>query len=259
MHDSTYLDLVQPEPVTPEPSRLVQRPVMLQGWYDLTSLHWRYDPAIVQRLLPEGFTVDTCEGSAWVGLIPFHMRRIRLPVGQRGLTAGSWSTFPETNVRTYLVDPHGRRGVWFCSLDITRLAPTLVARVVYGLPYCWSRMTIDHPTSTTRRYQAARRWPSTHRDAGGSIEVTIGEHIDCPSELQLFLSARWALGSTLLGHRLWADVDHPPWELHRATATAWDTSLIRAAGLPEPVGEPLALWSPGVEVRIGRPHRIASG
>jgi uncharacterized protein YqjF (DUF2071 family) len=57
----------------------VAHPVMLQGWYDLTALHWRFEPAEVQALLPPGFVVDTFDGSAWVGLIPFHMRRIRVP------------------------------------------------------------------------------------------------------------------------------------------------------------------------------------
>jgi hypothetical protein len=89
---------------------------MLQGWHDLASVHWRYDPTVVQSLLPAGFRVDTFDDAAWVGLIPFHMRRIRLP----GLPSfGPLSTFPETNIRTYIVDAAGRRGVWFASLDVT--------------------------------------------------------------------------------------------------------------------------------------------
>jgi uncharacterized protein len=44
--------------------------------------------------------------------------------------------------------------------------------------------------------------------------------------------------------------------LHRATARVVDDGLVAAAGLPQPVGEPLVLYSPGVDVRIGRPHRL---
>ncbi|MCB0962540.1 MAG: DUF2071 domain-containing protein, partial [Acidimicrobiales bacterium] len=74
-----------------------------------------------------------------------------------------------------------------------------------------------------------------------------------------FLSARWALG-TRFGRRLmWADVDHPPWPLHRAEVLDWDETLIAAAGLPAPEGEPHVLWSPGVEVRIALPHRTGAG
>ena len=128
---------------------------MLQGWHDLASVHWRYDPAVVQALLPDGFTVDTFDGAAWVGLIPFHMRRIRVP---HTPALGPLSTFPETNVRTYLLDPEGRPGVWFCSLDITRLLPALVARVSYRLPYCWAQMSIERDRDIIT-YTSRRRWP----------------------------------------------------------------------------------------------------
>lgn len=238
---------------------------MLQGWHELTSIHWRYEPEVVQALLPSGFRVDTFDGSAWVGLLPFHMRRIRIP----GLPAlGPLSTFPETNVRTYLVDPAGRRGVWFCSLDITRLVPALVARITYNLPYCWADMTIERPTPVTGRpsdpagvwtYRSSRRWPSPRGAAAASVvSVRVGEPIPDEeiSDLEHFLSARWALGTTFAGKPVWAEVDHPPWPLHRAEVLACDQTLVTAAGLPAPTGDPVAMWSPGIEVRIGRPRRV---
>lgn len=51
----------------------VRRPVMLQGWEALTFLHWRVDADALARLLPDSLQVETCEGSAWVGLVPFVM------------------------------------------------------------------------------------------------------------------------------------------------------------------------------------------
>jgi uncharacterized protein len=132
------------EPITLTPPNPVARPIMLQGWYNVAQIHWRYEPSVVQALLPKGFTVDTFDGSAWVGLIPFEMRRIRLPFGPNdGLGVGRFGTFPETNVRTYIRDRRGQRGVWFFSLDINRVAATLIARTGYGLPYCTATMSID--------------------------------------------------------------------------------------------------------------------
>lgn len=243
---------VAPDPITASCPQRVERPVMLQGWHDLASIHWRYDSAVVQALLPPGFTVDTFDGSAWVGVLPFHMRRIRVP-GTPAL--GPLSTFPETNVRTYLVDPAGRRGVWFCSLDITRLLPALVARVSYHLPYCWAAMSIEQEGDVWR-YRSRRRWP--RRGPSTDLAVRVGEAIPQgqESELELFLSARWALGTTLFGRPMWAEVDHPPWPLHRAELLSIDETIVTAAGLPAPQGEPVVLWSPGVEVRIGRPRRV---
>ena len=88
-----------PEAVRPDSPHRITRPLMLQGWYDLTALHWPYEPADVQARLPEGFVVDTFEDSAWIGLIAFTMRRVHIP----GMAAlGRVSTFPETNIRTYI-------------------------------------------------------------------------------------------------------------------------------------------------------------
>lgn len=239
-----------PEPITTSCPRPVARPVMLQEWHDLASLHWPYEPAVVEAQLPRGLRVDTYGGVAWVGLIPFHMQRIRLP---RGPALRGWSTFPETNVRTYVVAPDGRRAVWFFSLDVTSLVPAVVARTAYGLPYCWSAMSINRPTPDTVEYATTRRWP--HGGATSRVRIGIGEPVERPDGLEQFVTARWALASDLLGSGMWADVDHAPWPLHRAELLHCDDWLMAAAGLPEPVGDPLVLWSPGVEVRVGRPRR----
>lgn len=244
------------DPITPGAPHDIAHPVMLQGWHNLTALHWRYEPAEVQALLPKGFTVDTFDGSAWVGLIPFHMRRIRVP----GLPPfGPLSTFPETNIRTYIVDPTGRRAVWFFSLDITRLLPALVARISYRLPYCWSRMSIDghgDGDGATRRYQSQRRWP--RRGATSQVTVRIGHQLTGRdlTELDHFLTARWALGTTFGRWLVWAEISHPPWLIHSAEVLECDESLIEAAGLGRPRGEPVVRWSPGVDVRIGIPRSI---
>ena len=89
----------------PAPIEPVHRPIMLQGWKDLTYLHWSYDPDAVQQRLPAGLEVDTFADKAWVGLVAFRMERIRLP-GTPGVPY--FGTFPETNVRTYVVDRDGR-------------------------------------------------------------------------------------------------------------------------------------------------------
>lgn len=42
----------------PPPPRIA-RPVMYHHWRWITFLHWRYPPAVVQRLLPPGLTAET--------------------------------------------------------------------------------------------------------------------------------------------------------------------------------------------------------
>ena len=52
---------------------------------------------------------------------------------------------------------------------------------------------------------------------------------------------------------------HQPWPLHRGQLLDLDDGLISAAGLPPPDGEPLVHYSPGVDVRIGRPETAGDG
>lgn len=243
------MEATLPYPLTPaEP---VSRAIMRQGWRDLTYVHWAYDPAVVQARLPAGLTVDTFAGAAWVGLVAFHMQRIRIP----GTPAIPFlGTFPETNVRTYVRGPDGRPGVWFDSLDVNRLLPVLVARASYRLPYMWSKMTIERRNDRVT-YAAQRRWPGP-RGACSALSIVRGRSIAQPSDLENFLTARWGLFTQLRSRLAYAPVDHPAWPLETATISYLHDDLVEAAGYPTPTGIPMVHYSPGVEVNIGLPRSV---
>ncbi|WP_367123639.1 YqjF family protein [Streptomyces phytohabitans] len=242
-----------PEPVTADPPGAVASPLLTQSWLDLAFLHWAVAPEDVAGLLPPGAVPDTFDGATYVGLVAFRMHRVgwlRLPgVPYLG-------TFPETNVRLYSVDAHGRRGVVFRSLDASRLVPVLMGRAGFGLPYVWSRMSVRDAGDTVT-YASSRRWPGP-RGAHCRITVRKGERIAEPTELEHFLTARWGMHSAFLGRSLYLPNVHPRWPLHRAALVRCDEDLVAAAGLPAPSGEPVSvLYSPGVPVRFGRPARPA--
>jgi uncharacterized protein YqjF (DUF2071 family) len=223
---------------------------MRQCWERLTFLHWSFDPLDVQRLLPGSLQVDTLGGMAWVGLVPFLMR-----VSTAGGRRAPWvSEFCETNVRTYVRDSEGRAGIWFFSLDAARLAAVAVARTTYRLPYLWSSMRFrEHGTRVS--YDCRRRWPGP--GAASHVRISVGDPFSATEldERDHFLTARWILFSFAGGRHRFARACHQPWPLHRAQVQVVDDSLVTAAGLPRPQGEPLVHYSPGVDVRIGRPER----
>ena len=231
----------------PEPPH-VRIPVMRHYWRWLTFLHWRYPADVVQSHVPDGLAVETFDGTAWVGLIPFLMDEVRPP----GLPALPWlSRFPETNLRTYVRGPDGRTGIWFLSLDAARLPAVVAARATYGLRYFWSTMTVRR-TGDQIHYRGARIWPGP----SGSrydvrVELGAGRDEAGLTPLDHFLTARYSLYSTLLGRLVTADAEHPPWTLRRITLHGLRQDLVQAAGLPEPAGEPLLHASDGVRVRIG--------
>lgn len=225
---------------------------MRQKWRQLTYLHWPVDPSVVQATLPGGLFVDTYEGQAWIGLVPFSLH-LQVPV----LSRWKWGTsFAETNVRTYVKDRHGRAGVWFYSLDADRLAAVVAARTSYRLPYLWSAMSIAERDDSIS-YTSKRMWPGP-KGARADIEVRIGAAYepDEATDLEHFLTARWALFSSHKRGLHHAPVSHERWPLHHVELIRLDEDVVQTAGLPKPIGEPHVLFSPGVDVSVGLPHRV---
>lgn len=241
-------------PVTVDPPALAGRRVLRQRWADLAYLHWRYPLEEVQRLLPAGVRVDVFDDSAWVGLIPFVMRDVRVgptpPIPYLG-------TFVEVNVRTYVIDTVGRRAVWFFSLDVPRAVIVAVARSAFALRYCWSPGAAHTRLDSGRhRFEMRRRWP---RGGGAArIEFTVGEEMAEPDDLAHFLSARWGLLTTRRRSVLHGAVAHPRWPLHGLDELHVEQDVIEAAGLSMPRGEPHAMWSPGVDVEVGWLQRVGA-
>ena len=220
-----------------------------QRWQSLSFLHWRYDPGEVQRLLPPGLSVDVHDGAAWVGLTPFVL------VGFRPMCLPAVplvSTFPETNVRTYVRDNDGTDGLWFLSLDVSRLAAAAGARGLLWVPYHWASMSVEE--GPVVRYRSRRR---TAAGRGPAHDVTVrpGPALDeTRPPLVDFLTGRWRAFTRVSGRLVVVPVEHEPWPLFEAEVVEVDEDMLAAAGLPSPHGEPLTHFSPGVDVRIGFPR-----
>lgn len=241
------------EPISREPPLVPEPAVLRMRWARLAAVHWAVEPATVQRHLPDGLTVDTFEGRAYVGLLPFDMRDVRPPGVPPVLP---WvGDFPETNVRTYVLTPTGERGVWFHSLDASRLGAVLVARGLFRLPYMWARMSIT--TSPGRiRYRTRRRWPGP-RGTRSDLALRVGPRLvaDEVTPLDDWLSARWRFVDARGRGVVAAPMHHEAWPLHSATVEHLDDQLVAAAGYPALADGPPdhVRFSPGVDVTGGFP------
>jgi uncharacterized protein YqjF (DUF2071 family) len=240
------------EPISAVPPHHIRFAVMRQTWRDLTFLHWSFDPVLIRPLVPRDLELDLYEGAAWVGLVPFRITGLTLP---HAPAVPFLSRFPETNVRTYVADHEGRRGIWFFSLDAARLAAVLGARAGYALPYFWARMRVDAGPQSVR-YRSRR---IAGPPAAADIEIRPGEPLHEPTQFEVFLTARFRLFARRAGSILRADIEHPPWPLQRAEVLALRESLVHAAGLPDPAGAPLAHFASRIDVRIAAPVTQAHG
>jgi uncharacterized protein len=234
------------EPISAAPPHRVAFAVMRQTWRDLTFLHWPCNPVLVRPLVPRHFELDLHDGAAWIGLVPFVITGLTLP---RAPSLPWLSGFPETNVRTYVSDREGRRGVWFFSLDAARLPAVLAARAAYALPYFWARMSVEADASSVRYRSERIAGPR----AASEIEIRPGPPVNDPSPFEIFLTARFRLFAERARRIVRADIEHPPWPLQRAEVVSLRETLIRAAGLPEPTGAPVAHFSRRIDVRVAAP------
>jgi uncharacterized protein len=182
-------------------------PLAHQRWQTFTFLHWAYDPADVQRLLPSELEVHTYDGLAWVGLTPFLLCDFHPP----GLpSVPGLSTFPETNLRTYVLDSNGVDGLWFLSLDADELPTVLGARAFFRVPYHWACMSVEAGFTIT--YRSRRRWPPA---AGHDIVVEPGSPraAEDLGERDHFLTTRWRAFTKIAGCLVTVPVEQQPWPL----------------------------------------------
>ena len=139
------------------PWPLPSRPwVVAMRWHDLLFLHWPVVPDLIRPLIPKGLELDTFDGSAWIGVVPFRMSGVR----PHGFPRFAGLAFQELNVRTYVWTP-GRSGIWFLSLDAANRLAVRTARAWYGLPYYDARMTVrsERETIHYRSIRTGRRRP----------------------------------------------------------------------------------------------------
>ncbi len=95
-----------------------------------------------RRCCPRGLQVDTFQGSAWLGIVPFWLDRHQGP--RRAARSPERAAFPISNLRTYVRDQHtGTPGVYCFSLDASNLLAVAAARTFFHLPYHWAEMRLE--------------------------------------------------------------------------------------------------------------------
>lgn len=232
--------------------------VMTQRWNDLLFAHWPIAPAAVAKFVPEGLMIDTFHGSAWLGIVPFWMDRIKFRVIPAILGT---SSFPELNVRTYVRDPRtGTPGVLFLSLDAASLPAVVFARAVYRLPHHWAEMHLDERSDREFTYYSRRRFTSEpvmfvarYRGLGPTRKMVESG----PGSLEYFLTERYCLFTRGRdGQPMRANIHHIPWPLEAAEADIERNDLAAALGITVPNQPPVLHYSRRLAVYVWQLERL---
>jgi uncharacterized protein len=197
---------------------------MRQTWVDLLFAHWPVDPARLTAVVPAPLTVETFEGKAWLGVVPFAIRDL----GVRSMPGIPTATdFLEINVRTY-VSCNGRSGVYFFTLDASSTLAVAGARTAFGLPYHHATMSIgrsgDWISYSSERDEGSRSFRGRYRPVGAPFAAA-------PGTLEHFLTERYALMNVTSGGVQHVDIHHVPWPLRHAEAEIDVCTIAGVAGV----------------------------
>jgi len=224
-----------------------------QTWHDLLFAHWPIAPELVQQTLPPGLEVDTFDGAAWLGVIPFWMSNVQTRVlGERTVAIPTTTTFPELNLRTYVRSRvSGLRGVFFFSLDCASPLAVFGARTLFHLPYFPAKMSRTPLPGGHTRYISHRqltRRPANYEATYGPIPGAKPLPPSQPGTLQHFLTERYCLFTPFAGRILTGHIHHLPWPLEPAQADIPLNTIPAAHGFTLPDIPPVLHFSRALEV-----------
>jgi len=232
--------------------------VMTQRWNDLLFAHWPLPAKALAPFIPEGLQLDTYHGSAWLGVVPFWVDRIKFhglpPIPGLGKC-------PSLNLRTYVRDPrNGAPGVYFLSLDVSSLLTVALARALYRLPYHWADMYIDQRTEREFWFASRRRmskrpviFAARYRGLGPTRRLAESQ----PGSLEYFLSERYCLfARDRTGQAMRADIHPVLSPLEEAEAEIERNDLAAALGICLPNVPPVLHYSRRMAIYLWQLDRL---
>lgn len=221
--------------------------IMTQTWHELIFAHWPIPFAELRPLIPPLLEIETFEGEAWIGVVPFRMSHVH----PRGFPAvRGLSHFPELNVRTY-VRANGIPGVFFFSLDAGNPIAVSIARSFFHLPYFHAQMLCQKKDDATIHYHSLR----IHRGAPPADFVAAYRPVTPAytaqrGTIEYWLTERYCLYTVFQNHLYRADIQHRPWSLQAGEMEVQSNTMVEGHGLRLPATAPLLHYADLQEVLV---------
>ncbi len=213
-------------------------------WHDLAFLHWPIEANLLRPFIPADLEIDTYDGRAWLGVVPFRMtevcpRRVPRWLGGRD--------FAELNLRTYVRQRSNPEypGVWFFSLDAASWLGVRVARLWYGLPYYDARISIEYQGAAIKYHSQRTHRRAPPAELAVTYEPTAPPQTATPGSFEYWLTERYALysararGKTGFGQTRIGHIHHRPWPLQPGKALIEKCDMTRLINLELPEIDPI--------------------
>lgn len=228
--------------------------VVSMTWRDGLFVHWPVDPDRLRPHVPDRLTLETRDGRAWLSVLPFVLTK----VGLRGTPSVMRLAFPELNVRTY-VRYRGDPGLYFFNIDVDNALVAATVGRTTRLPVSRARMRVgaterNHVTFESERVRRKgdgppARFAATYRPDGEGFTAD-------PGTLAYWLAERRRFYAPDPTGVLTGEIAHDPWPLQPAAVTIHENTLLEAAGLPMPTGDPVVHYADELSMTGSVPRRL---
>ncbi|CAN5612994.1 DUF2071 domain-containing protein [soil metagenome] len=224
------------------------------SWHDVLFMHFPVPEEILRPLVPPRLHLDTFDGSAWLGVVPFRMSGVRPRFSP---SVPTLSNFPEINLRTY-VTADGRPGVWFFSLDAHNPIAVRLARTTFALPYFDAMMSCEKKGDTVEYRSVRTHRRSPEAEFAGRYRPTGEVEETGPGSIEHFLTERYCLYAARPGGGVVrrGDIHHEMWPLRKAEAEVGSLRMMGQINVSLPSRAPVLHYAERLDVLAWPPRKV---
>ncbi len=172
-----------------------------QEWNEVIFLHWQIDFEILRKIVHPDLEIELFDGKPWISIVAFNMVNIRpkyLP------PFAPISNFLEINIRTY-VKYKGKSGVYFLSIEAAKTISCKLANWLSELPYRKSAMSKKENNFNSK---------NTNLKESLNLNFAVDKKINTKSELDIWLTERYALFQDSKSHINEFEIHHVEWPIN---------------------------------------------
>jgi uncharacterized protein len=230
----------------------MRRKFLTAEWQDLVMINYEVDPALLQPLVPRGTELDYWQGKALVSMVGFMFLNTKV----LGLPIPFHRHFEEVNLRFYVRRKGAegwQRGVVFVKEIVPKVAIAAVARICYNENY--EAMPMRHqitPAAVSYGWRHGHEWNSLQAQISGNAQPW-----QAGSEEEFITEHYWGYARQRDGGTVEYRVEHPPWQVWRATAATLQGNLNAIYG--SEFGSALQAEPTSAFVAVGSPVTVFQG
>lgn len=231
---------------------MTRRKFLTAEWKDLVMINYEVDPAILHPYVPAGTELDCWQDKVLVSMVGFMFLNTKL----LGIPIPFHRNFEEVNLRFYVrrIGAEGwQRGVVFIKEIVPKIAIATVARGCYNENY--EALAMRHqvnPVSVRYSWRRNNEWSEMQAQIRGE------PHSWQPDSEEEFITEHyWGYAKQLDGGTIEYRVEHPPWQVWRATEATFKGDITEIYGAQF---EPYLKAAPtSAFVAVGSPVTVYQG